>query len=143
VPDVGFLLSLRLALTTALDAELPPDLAVPDTPQAVGRVVRRVAAALRRAPAGAAIWDVLRAVPDLRALDLTDTEDTARLIEPFLARAAPGLPSEHLPDFALVFLEAVQGNLLVMARAVPERQDTLTQAVVRLAVAVLTGLPRR
>ena len=75
-------------------------------------------------------------------MDLADTKDTACLIQPFLARAAPGLPSGHLADFALVFLEAVQSNLLVIARAAPDRQDALTEAVVALAVAVLAGLPR-
>ena len=76
-----FLLTLRAVLTVALKAELPPDPAASEAPEAVGRVARRVAQGLRAAPAGAAIWDVLRAVPDLRAMDLTDTEDIARLTE--------------------------------------------------------------
>ena len=75
-------------------------------------------------------------------MDLSDTEDIARLIEPFLARAAPGLPPDHLADFAQVFLEAVQSNLLVMVRAAPARQEALTEATVQLATAVLAGLPR-
>ena len=136
-----FLASLRAVLTEALEAELPPALAPQDAPEAVGRTVRRVAVFLRQAPAGAAIWDALRAVPDLRALDMADTEETARLIEPFLARAASGLPPHTRADFALVFLEAVQSNLLVMVRAAPDRQEALTEATVVLAVAVLAGLP--
>ena len=101
-----------------------------------------MAAFLRRAPAGAAVRDVLRAVPTLRALDLTGTEETARLTEPYLARAAPGLPQDQVSDFALVFLEAVQSNLLVMVRSAPDRQDALSEATVRQAMAVLAGLPR-
>lgn len=138
-----FLATLRVVLIEALEAELPPDLPPDQAPEAVGRVVRRVAGFLRQSPAGAAIWDALRAVPDLRALDMADTEETARLIEPFLTRAAAGLPPEAAADFALVLLEAVQGNLLVMVRAAPDRRDGLTEATVQLAMAVLSGLPRK
>lgn len=133
-----FLSDLRAALMAAMTRELPDDLPPDQAPLAVGRIVRAVALHLRADPGRAAIWDVLRAVPDLRALDLADTEETARLIAPVLSRLSPGLPQ----DFALVFLEAVQGNLLVLARAAPDRQDALTEATAQLAVATVTGLPR-
>jgi len=128
------------ALAAALERNFSGDLTAEAVPAAVGRIVRDLAEFLARTPARAAIWDAMRAMPELRALDLADTAATAHFIAPYLAVLAPGLAAGRRQDFAMVFIEAVQANLLILMHAGADRQVTLTEAVVTLAEAVFAGL---
>ena len=106
-----------------------------------GQLVRDVAAHLLRSQAAtSAIWDSLRANPELRALDMSDTIRNAALLEPFVAWVVPALPDAKLPDTTLVLLEAIQGNLLVITRSPPARIPVLVDRLAELVVATLRGL---
>lgn len=113
-----------------------------DTPEkapvAVGLVVRDVTNYLRESRYAAPIWDALKAVPELRALDIEDTAQNARFIEPYIARAFPHAKQEQLTDFCLVLIEAVQSNIMVIIKSAPERQERLIDTLVRFVSAAIS-----
>lgn len=106
---------------------------------AAGQIVRGMARHLREAPASAAIWEALRAVPDLRQIDVEDTAGVARQLVPFLRPICPRVPETRLGDFAQVLVEAVQSNLLMQVDAPPERYEALTEALVQMVGFILEG----
>lgn len=109
---------------------------------AAGQIVRGMAAHLRAAPASAAIWEALRAVPDLRQIDIEDTAAVARDLAPYLRPICPRVPEARLGDFAHVLVEAVQANLLMQIDAPPARQEALTEALVLMVGFILDGQMR-
>ena len=84
------LVELQAVIGAAMERHMTPDLDAADAPEAVARVVIDVATYLASRPATATIWDALRAVPELRALDMEDTARNARFIEPYFARLSAG-----------------------------------------------------
>lgn len=109
---------------------------------AAGQIVRGMARQLREAPASAAIWEAMRAVPDLRQIDVEDTAEVARDLVPYLRPICPRVPEARLGDFAQVLVEAVQANLLMQIDAPPDRQEALTEALVLMVGFILEAQVR-
>jgi AcrR family transcriptional regulator len=133
--DMRVFLDARLSL--AVLPGLPPE----ERAKVAGEMTRDVLDYLMRSQAiNAAIWDGLRANPELRALDMEDSARNAAALEPFLGWIAPNLPEAQLPDMALVLLEAIQSNYLLILRSPPDRVAALTDRLEDLVVAMLRGL---
>jgi AcrR family transcriptional regulator len=130
---------LQAVIATAMAQHMATELRHEDAPQAVGRVVEDVAAYLSSRPATATIWEALRAVPELRALDMEDTAANARFIEPYMARLIRGATPEELSDFCLLLVEALQSNLMVIMHSTPARQQSLIRALTRFVAATMRG----
>lgn len=130
---------LQMVIAAAMERHMTSDLRPEDAPEAVGRVVEDVAAYLASRTATATIWDALRAVPELRALDMEDTATNARFIEPYLARMIGGTTPEELSDFCLLLVEALQSNLMVIMQSPPARQESLIRALTRFVAATMRG----
>ena len=109
-------------------------------PEVIAELIDAMVAFLTRSPATTAIWDALRASPELRALDFEDTAESARLFEPLLTRAAPGLAPSRVPAMSRVLVEAVQGSMLVIMRTPEPGRAALIDALKRFVIAAVTGL---
>ncbi len=134
------LLELQTVIAASMERHMVPDIKPEEAPEAVGRVVTDVATYLFSRTATATIWDALRAVPELRALDMDDTAANARFIAPYMARLAGNVPPEEMQDFCLVLIESLQSNLMVIMHAPPERQPALMHALARFATVTVRGL---
>ena len=109
-------------------------------PEVIAELIDAMVAFLTRSPATTAIWDALRASPELRALDFEDTAESARLLEPLLTRAAPGLAPSLIPAMSRVLVEAVQGNMLVIMRTPEPGRAALIDALKRFVIAAVVGV---
>jgi len=131
---------LRGVIASSLERHLAKGVPPQDVPEAVTLVVRTVADHLRGSPITTALWDALRAVPELRVLDIDDTVATARLLTPYIARVAPNAQLDQLSDFSVIFVEAMQSNLTAIMHSPPDRQETLIDALGQFASATIRGL---
>jgi AcrR family transcriptional regulator len=131
---------LRIVIAANLDSYLNLDLPTQDVPTAVKLVVRAVADHLRASPSTTALWDALRAIPELRTLDIADTTATARLLAPYISRAAPGIAADRIGDFSAIFVVAMQSNLTVIMHNPRDRQKRLIDALEDFAATAIRGL---
>lgn len=134
------LVELQVVIAASMERHMVPDIKPEEAPEAVGRVVMDVATYLASRTATATIWDALRAVPELRALDMDDTAANARFIAPYMARLAGNVPPDEMQDFCLILIEALQSNIMVIMHAPPERQPALMQSLARFATVTVRGL---
>lgn len=105
-------------------------------------IVTDLSAYLEHRPAAPAIWNALRANPDLRALDRDDTAKNARRIAPYLARVSGGLPLAKARALATVILETVSINLMVAAEMTGTRKRQQLDALCLFLSAAIGGLSR-
>ena len=133
------LADLQVVIAESMELHMSGLATAEQAPEAVGRVVHDVARYLSSRPATATIWDALRAVPELRALDMEDTAANARFIEPYMARVIEDASPAELADFCLILVEALQSNLMVIMHSNPERQESLIQSLSRFASATMRG----
>ena len=131
--------SMREVLRTGLPEIMQPQPDAEARARNGGRLVARIARYLLATPASAAIWDSLRATPELRQLDMEDTARHARELEPYLQWVAPTIAPEVIPSLTIVLLEAVQANLIVIMHSPKTVQATLTDAAVAMITATLRG----
>ncbi|WP_168208278.1 TetR/AcrR family transcriptional regulator [Agrobacterium sp. T29] len=111
-----------------------------ERPAMAAALVRDIADFLLRSPVSAIIWDSLRGNPELRALDMRDTEENAMLFRDLMVWAVPNLPEEQTDATSLVILEAIQGNLIRIMHSEPEDREILIATLERVVAAVLRGL---
>lgn len=134
------LAELQAVIAASMERHMAADIKRDDAPEAVGRVVMDVATYVSSRTATATIWDALRAVPELRALDMDDTAANARFIAPYMARFAGSMTQEEIQDFCLILIESLQSNLMVIMHAPPERKAGLMQSLSRFATVTIRGL---
>ena len=134
------LAELQTLIAASMERHMAADIKPDDAPEAVGRVVMDVATYVSTRTATATIWDALRAVPELRALDMDDTAANARFIAPYMARFAGSMTPEEIQDFCLILIESLQSNLMVIMHAPPERKAGLMQSLARFATFTIRGL---
>lgn len=111
-----------------------------DRPAIAAASIREVANFLLCSPVSAIIFDSLRANPELRSLDMRDTEETAELLRSLLIWVAPGLPEDQVRPTSLVLLESIQGNLVRIVHSLPEEREVLISTLERVVAAALRGL---
>src|SRR3984885_7276215 len=58
-----------------------------------------------------AVWGAMRGAPELRALDLADTEGNAQILAPAIGVLLPRAPAEDVEGLALVIIEGVWSAL--------------------------------
>jgi len=131
---------LRTVIAANLDRHLKPDLPTQDVPTAVKLVVRAVADHLHASPSTTALWDALRAIRELRTLDIADTTATAWLLEPYVLRAAPGMTADRVGDFSTILIVAMQSNLTMIMHSPRDRQKKLITALEDFAATAIRGL---
>ena len=134
---------MHLLLALALRRPLLPDLTDLERAKVGAQLAREILDFLmQNAAYSAAIWDSLRANPDLREADAQDSRRNAAAIEPLLAWIAPNLPVDVLPDLATLLLEAIQSNVLLILRAPAPHVPQLSARLQDLVTAMLCGLQR-
>ena len=109
-------------------------------PKLLGGLVTDVAGFLLQSPATPAVWDSLRATPELRALDVKDTAKNAKLLEPLVHWAVPNLPDHEVAAMSMVMIEAVQSNLLLIMHSPKKSRQARLRVVEKFIVAAVRGM---
>lgn len=87
-----------------------------------------------------ALWGAMRAAPDLRAVDVADTEENARLLAPAIGALMPQAPAPDVEALALVLLEGVSAVLQLGCDLAPEKRERLRTMLKALVGAAVSGL---
>lgn len=113
-----------------------------DRPEAAAALIRGISEFLLQSPVSAIIFDSLRANPELRSLDMRDTEESAELLRGLMLWAVPRLPEDQVRLTTLVLLEGIQGNLVRIMHTDPHEREALISTLERITAATLRGLQR-
>jgi AcrR family transcriptional regulator len=87
-----------------------------------------------------AVWGAMRGAPELRALDLADTEGNAQVLAPAIGALLPRLPGEDVDAFALVIIEGVWSALQLGCELPPEKRPRVRAVLKEFIAAALAGL---
>jgi AcrR family transcriptional regulator len=87
-----------------------------------------------------AVWGAMRGAPELRALDLADTEGNARILAPAIGALLPRAPAEDVKALALVIIEGVWSALQLGCELAPEKRPRVRAMLKVFVAAALAGL---
>ncbi len=87
-----------------------------------------------------AVWGAMRGAPELRALDLADTEGNAQILAPAIGALLPRAPAEDVEAFALVIIEGVWSALQLGCELPPDKRPRVRAILKEFVAAALTGL---
>lgn len=105
-----------------------------------GNMVREVAEFVLQAKGSAAIWDSLRASPELRILDMEDTAKNSRFLEPFVRWVVPGLDTARVYTVTYLLLESVMSMILLIMRTQETDRNHMVDAMAQTFAATFRGL---
>jgi AcrR family transcriptional regulator len=87
-----------------------------------------------------AVWGAMRGAPELRALDLADTEGNGQILAPAVAAFLPRASAEDVEVLALVVIEGVWSALQLSCELPPERRPRVRAMLKEFVAAALAGL---
>ena len=87
-----------------------------------------------------AVWGAMRGAPELRALDLADTEGNAQILAPAIGGLLPRAPREDVEALALVIIEGVWSALQLGCELPPEKRPRLRAMLKEFVAAAVVGL---
>jgi AcrR family transcriptional regulator len=87
-----------------------------------------------------AVWGAMRGAPELRALDLADTEGNAQILAPAIGVLLPRAPAKDVEALALVVIEGVWSALQLGCELPPENRPRVRGMLKEFVVAALAGL---
>src|ERR1700722_11256051 len=87
-----------------------------------------------------AVWGAMRGAPELRALDLADTEGNAQILAPAIGLLLSSAPAEDVEALALVIIEGVWGALQFGCELPPEKRPRVRAMLNEFVAAALAGL---
>ena len=87
-----------------------------------------------------AVWGAMRGAPELRALDLADTEGNAQILAPAIGALLPHAPTEDVEALALVIIEGVWSALQLGCELLPEKRPRVRAMLKEFVAAALAGL---
>jgi AcrR family transcriptional regulator len=87
-----------------------------------------------------AVWGAMRGAPELRALDLADTEGNAQILAPAIGALLPRAPAEDVQAFALVIIEGVWSALQLGCELPPEKRPRVRAMLKEFVAAAVAGL---
>ena len=87
-----------------------------------------------------AVWGAMRGAPELRALDLADTEGNAQILAPAISALLTRAPAEDVEALALVVIEGVWSALQLECELPPEKRPRVRAMLKEFVAAALAGL---
>jgi AcrR family transcriptional regulator len=90
-----------------------------------------------------AVWGAMRGAPELRALDLADTEGNARILAPAISTLLPRAPGENVEALALVIIEGVWSALQLGCELPPDKRPRVRATLKEFVAAALAGLMQK
>ncbi len=87
-----------------------------------------------------AVWGAMRGAPELRALDLADTEGNAQILAHAIGALLPRAPAEDVEALALVIIEGVWSALQLGCELPPEKRPRVRTMLKEFVSAALAGL---
>jgi AcrR family transcriptional regulator len=87
-----------------------------------------------------AVWGAMRGAPELRALDLADTEGNARILAPAIGALLPRASAEDVEALALVIIEGVWSALQLGCELPPEKRPRVRAMLKEFVAAAIARL---
>jgi AcrR family transcriptional regulator len=87
-----------------------------------------------------AVWGAMRGAPELRALDLADTEGNAQILAPVIGALLPRAPAEDVEALALVIIEGVWSPLQLGCELPLAKRPRVRAMLKEFVAAALAGL---
>jgi AcrR family transcriptional regulator len=87
-----------------------------------------------------AVWGAMRGAPELRALDLADTEGNAQILAPAIGALLPRASAEDVEALALVIIEGVWSALQLGCELPPEKRPRVRAMLKEFVAAAFAGL---
>lgn len=87
-----------------------------------------------------ALWGAMRGAPELRAVDVADSEANARLFAPALATLLPKAPARDVEALALVLLESVTSALQLACDLEPGKRARMRVMLKTFVGSAVTGM---
>jgi AcrR family transcriptional regulator len=87
-----------------------------------------------------AVWGAMRGAPELRALDLADTEGNAQILAPAIGVLLSRASAEDVEALALVVIEGVWSALQLGCELPPEKRPRVRAMLKEFVAAALAGL---
>ena len=87
-----------------------------------------------------AVWGAMRGAPELRALDLADTEGNAQILAPAIGVLLSRASAEDVEALALVIIEGVWSALQLGCELPPEKRPRVRAMLKEFVAAALAGL---
>ena len=87
-----------------------------------------------------AVWGAMRGAPELRALDLADTEGNAQILAPAIGVLLSRASAEDVEALALVIIEGVWGALQLGCELPPEKRPRVRAMLKEFVAAAHAGL---
>jgi AcrR family transcriptional regulator len=87
-----------------------------------------------------AVWGAMRGAPELRALDLADTEGNAQILAPAIGALLARAPAKDVEALALVVIEGVWSALQLGCELPPEKRPRVRAMLKKFVAAALAGL---
>jgi AcrR family transcriptional regulator len=106
----------------------------------VGAFIDEVAGYIFNTPSASELWAGLHAYPDLRALNVEDTQKNAALLAPVLVHFCLPKAPERAGVTALVLVEWVSATLRFAAGSPPEARAEIVETLKTLVALTLKGL---
>ena len=85
----------------------------------------------------------MRGAPELRALDLADTEGNAQILAPAISTSSQVRPAENVEALALVTIEGVWSALQLGCELPPEKRPRVSAMLKEFVAAGLAGLMQK
>src|ERR1700727_403171 len=87
-----------------------------------------------------AVWGAMRGAPELRAIDLADTEGNAQILAPAIGALLTRAPVEDVEALALVIIEGVWSALQLACELPPEKRPQVRATLKEFVAVALAGL---
>ncbi len=112
----------------------------PDAERALVAIIDTAADFMDRRPNIPAVWGAMRASPELRALDVSDTEANAAFLAPAVGALLPNATAEDVEALALVVIEAVVASLQLGCDLAPPKRARVRAALREFVATAMRGL---
>ena len=111
--------------------------------RALVAIIDTAADFMDRRPNLPAVWGAMRAAPELRALDVSDTEANAAFLAPAIGALLPKAPAEDVEGLALVVIEGVVATLQLGCDLAPAKRARVRAALKEFVTAAMRELKEK
>ncbi len=87
-----------------------------------------------------AVWGAMRGAPELRALDVADTQRNAEILAPAIRELLPSTPADEAQALALVLLEGVSSILLLGCQLPKGKRAKVRRMLKEFVAAAMAGM---
>ena len=111
-----------------------------ETELALVAIIDAAADFMESRPTLPAVWGAMRGAPELRSLDVADTQRNAEILAPAISALMPRAPAQEAEALALVLIEGVSSTLLLGCQLPPGKRAQLRAMQREFVATAVAGL---